>query len=60
MGNMSNLDMDRRIIHEHYNSDEGLRDCVNDLILVIASMQENIGNLYKKVEQIEDKLEELL
>ncbi len=58
MSNMSNLDMDRRIIHDHYNSDEGLRDCVNDLLVVIASMQEKIEYLCIKVEKIEGNNDE--
>ena len=67
MGNMSNLDMDRDEEYRHNEehgegeekqtifvvSDDPLRECVNDLIVVIASMQE-------KIHKIEDKLEELL
>ena len=41
-------------------SDEGLRDCVNDLIAVIASMQEKIEYLYNKIDKVENKVEELL
>ena len=37
-------------------SDDQLRDCVNDLLVVIASMQEKIENLSGKVEGIEDKI----
>ena len=37
-------------------SDEKLRDCVEDLIIVIASMQDKIQNIYKKIERIEDKI----
>jgi len=60
MGKMSNLDMDMQTINTIYNSDDQLRDCVNDLLVVIGSMQEKIENLSNKIDKVEGKIEELL
>lgn len=59
MGNMSNLDMDNKNISIVYNSDDQLRECVNDLLVVIASMQEKIENLSDTIDAIEEQVNDL-
>ena len=41
-------------------SDDELRGCVNDLLVVISSMQDKIEYLYNKIDKVEGKVEELL